>query len=333
MKKILLLIIILLLSQNTTAEKFKFATYNIFFLDQAISQERKVRLQKIIDHLDADIIAFQEIDSEAALKNILPDDYTIAMIDDPEEILEVALAVRPPFKIIHKRYVFPDETYENAFPRNRDLLQVEVKGPNQNYFFLVHHTKSRRGGRVKTDKRREAASILIVDYIREKLDGELVILLGDFNDNPDDRSVNILEMGDSTAVGGPDELEDRFLYNTTEKLLEEDYCSYGIYKYDEQMADSVYRPVINGARSENNKWRNREFNYYKDVQIKAILFDQILVSMNLKNNIVSSGVYSGTEAVQGTETKIKFIEGDIHYTRRGSLPSDHVPVWVEISEK
>jgi len=254
------------------------------------------------------------------------------MIDEPDDVLEVALAVREPFKIVSHKYVFPQDTFEFAFPRSRDLLQVEVSNEINSYIFLVHHTKSRRGGRDKTDKKREAASGHIVDYIKNDLAGKNVILLGDFNDNPDDRSVNILEMGSREVVGGIDSEEDVFLYNTTEQLLEKDYCSYGLYKYQKETSADEYAPLIAGARAENNKWRDKEFNYYKDVKIKAILFDQILVSMNLKDKVLETGVYKGIEAVKGSETKIKFVEGGLKFKKRGTLPSDHVPVWVEISK-
>ena len=327
-KLIIILFAFMFLSHCIYGQKLKVATYNIFFLDNNISAERKSNLQNVIQTLDADIIAFQEIDNEDALKNILPENYIIAMIDDPDEILEVALAVRSPYQIIDKKYVFTLDTFDYAFPRNRDLLQVEVKGSNNTFTFLIHHTKSRRGGRMKTDKQRETASSLIVDYIKNDLSCKNVILLGDFNDNPDDRSVNILEMGSDNVQAGIDEQEDTFLFNTSEKLLDNDYCSYGLYKMNLEINEKNYRPIVEGARIENDKWRDKKFNYYKDVKIKAVLFDQILVSMNLKKSVIDAGIYSGIEAIKGIESKIKFVDGEIKYTRRGTLASDHIPVWV-----
>ena len=42
----------------------------------------------------------------------------------------------------------------------------------------------------------------MVGYMKSNLAAENVILIGDFNDNPDDRSLNILEYEDKDAVGG-----------------------------------------------------------------------------------------------------------------------------------
>lgn len=336
MRSFLLMSVILLLSLSLAAQTVRIATYNIFFLDDGISAERKANLQAVLKDLDADIIAFQEINNPAAMENILGEQYRIAMIDDPGEVQEVALAARLPFRILSLQYVFTDKYYDFEFPRVRDLLQVVVEGHGYEFVFLVHHAKSRRGGRYQTGRQREGAAKLMVKYIQSELAGKNVILLGDFNDNPDDRSLNILEYGDFNAPAGPDSIEDTFLFNATEPLLEKDYCSYG---YIEIYPDSVYRdsvltvfnPAVPGARAENNKWRGvKEYNYYEDVKIKAILIDQILLSMNLKKYVSRVNVVNQGMAVRGEESKIRFNRGRLIYTHRGSLASDHVPVWVEL---
>lgn len=94
---IILLTPLIFIACSSEIPEIKIATYNIYFLDDGISQERRSNLQQVINKLDADIIGFQEINSPAALKNILPSEYTIAMIDDPGQVQELALAVRPPF--------------------------------------------------------------------------------------------------------------------------------------------------------------------------------------------------------------------------------------------
>ncbi|MFQ6113983.1 MAG: endonuclease/exonuclease/phosphatase family protein [bacterium] len=308
-------------------QTFKIATYDIFFLDDGISTERKNNLQKVIKELGADVIGFQEIDNPEALRNILNENYDIAMIDDPEEVLELALAVRPPFRIKSYNSVFPESAYDAGFPRKRDLLQVVVDGYGKEFVFLVHHAKSRWGGRIKTDSRREAASRLIVDYIKANLLRKNVVLLGDFNDNPDDRSLNILEYGDKDARAGVDTKEDSFLFNTSEQLLEKEICSYDYFSIYEDISTDRFNPVVQGSREENNKWRGKEYNFYRDVKIKSILFDQILVSMNLKKHVADSGVLNYSAAIKGELSKIKFVHDQLTYINRGSLASDHIPVW------
>ena len=141
----------LLVSLKLDARELKIATYNIYFLDENISQNRKNALQTVIRSLNVDVIAFQEISNRAALENILPESYEIAILDDPSEVQEVALAVRHPLKLGGYHSVFPGEVLNDAFPRKRDLLQVEVISGEDIVQFLVHHPKSRRRSRVVTD--------------------------------------------------------------------------------------------------------------------------------------------------------------------------------------
>jgi endonuclease/exonuclease/phosphatase family metal-dependent hydrolase len=319
----------MLLVSCAAKQELKVATYNIAFLDEGITDVRKKNLQEVIAALDADVIGFQEINTMAGLKNILPPTYEIAMADAPTEFQELALAVRPPFKITEFKSVFPDTMYDNAFPRGRDLLQVNVDGRGKKFVLLVHHAKSRRGGRNETSAQREAAAKLMLDHISQNLKNENVILVGDFNDNPDDRSVNILEYGLATAAGGIDEQDDTFLFNATESLLEKDYCSYGYnYLFSADTLADVFNLVVSGSRAENNKWRDQPHDFMKDVKIKTILFDQILVSMNLKPAVKSAGVLNLRTAISGKPTRIRFVNDRLEYSERNDLASDHVPVWV-----
>jgi len=322
-----LFVLILLVGCGTPPSTIKVATYNIYWLDDEISDERRDRLQQVIRELDADIIGFQEIQSRAALANILPDNYEIGILDDAEELQELAIAVKRPLTIASLKMVFPEEVHEKAFPRKRDLLEAQVEGYGQLFTVLVHHAKSRSGGRVETDERRVLAATMMMQFLTSRVKQDLVILMGDFNDNPDDQSVNILEYGVADVQGGIDEKPDTFLYNVTESLLEKNYCSYGYnYLYDD-LKEPTFNPVVEGAREENNKWRGQEHDFMKDVKVKAILFDQILVSQNLKDRVVDRGIFTGASAVVGTRSRIRFEGDDLFYTTRGNFASDHVPVW------
>ena len=71
--------------------------------------------------------------------------------------------------------------------------------------------------------------------------------------------------------------------------IKKNYCSYGYnYLYDD-IKEPTFDPVVEGAREEDNKWRGREHDFFNDVKVKAILFDQILVSQNLKDHVVIAG--------------------------------------------
>lgn len=313
------------------SQTIKFATYNIYFLDDGINVERKANLRAVLNTLDADVIGFQEIQDREALENILNDDYEIAFIDDPNEVQELGLAVKKPFTILSQKYAFPDTAHNFAFPRKRDVLVAEIEGHGQQFTVMVHHAKSRSGGRNNNDARREEASAMMVDYIRNELAGKNVVILGDFNDTPDDKSANILEYGDRNAVGGIDEQEDTFMFNTTEQLLAQEHCSFGYsFMFQDSTIGETFDPTVPGARAENNKWRGVDHDYFNDVEIKETLLDQIFISIHLKENVVAAGVFNYAVAVKGSRSRIRFEEQGLVYTERGSLASDHIPVWVAL---
>ena len=322
-----LIALILFFACGPRPAEIKVATYNIYWLDDGISDARKTRLQQVVRELDADIIGFQEIRSKAALARILPDNYAIGMMDDPDAVQELALAVRAPFEITDLKMVFPEKVHDRAFPQTNDLLQAYVEGYGRRFIALVHHAKSRAGGRAKTDARREESARMIARYLSSRVKYDHIVLLGDFNDNPDDRSLNILESGDPHAPAGIDDAPDAFLYNTSEALLERDYCSHGYnYLYGKIESDS-FDPTVPGARAENNKWRGKPHDFLRDVKVKAILFDQILVSQNLREHVHASGVFTRAEAVRGNRSRIRLSGDEVVYTNRGTFASDHVPVW------
>lgn len=327
MKRGLFFILILLVGCATPPSDIKVATYNIYWLDDEISDVRRDRLQQVIRELDADFIGFQEIQSRAALENILPDDYEIGILDDEEELQELAIAVRRPFELVSVKSVFNEEVHDRAFPRKRDLLEAQVEGFGQLFTMLVHHAKSRSGGRLQTDERRVLASRMMMQFLTSRVKQDQVILMGDFNDNPDDRSVNILEYGSVDVAGGIDDTPDTFLFNVTESLLDLDHCSYGYNYLYGDLKDSTFDPIVKGAREENNKWRGKAYDFMKDVKVKAILFDQILVSQNLKDRVLDRGVFTGASAVVGKRSRVRFEDDALKYVTRGDFASDHVPVW------
>ncbi len=97
--------------------------------------------------------------------------------------------------------------------------------------------------------------------------------------------------------------------------------------YQDSALGETFDPVVPGSRAENNKWRDVEHNYFEDVKIKETLLDQILVSINLKENVKAAGIFNYAIAVKGSRSRIRFEEQGLVYTERGSLASDHVPVW------
>ncbi len=174
--------------------------------DNRWDEERyHTKLERIVDALSEFekpplMIGLAEIENRAVLEDLIMEgefkntNYAIAHFDSPDRRgIDVALIYdQSAFKLV-KSYKMPVKMDDNPNFVTRDILYVEgeLSGGIKTHVF-VNHWSSRRGGELKTEPRRvEAAKIL-----REKVDEILVadedaniIILGDFNDHPTDKSL------------------------------------------------------------------------------------------------------------------------------------------------
>ena len=157
--------------------------------------------------------------------------------DDSNDAQDLAIVVRRPLTFKDRTdldaddadFLFPGPTFENLFRNRRDVLVgvVEIPGETEPLHVMVVHEKSPLGGRAVTDSIREGAARALVQKLDRDYEDKRFILLGDFNDNPDDKSLNILETGDIDAQGGAEENDGAFLSNPAEHLVALDKVSHG----------------------------------------------------------------------------------------------------------
>lgn len=303
------------------------ATYNVAWFSARASDARLANLRAVVAELGPDVLALQEVEDRAGVQKWLGEDWSVGMADVPEETQETALAVRKPLRLGKVELLFEDPALDEPFPGRRDVLRAEViipDGPTLTFYVL--HTKSRRGGRLATDPRREEASVLLVDAVRED-PAEHKIVLGDLNANPDDRSVNILEAGDASAQAGPIQADPPFLVNLTESFYRQDGVSIGLSRMFE---GKPLDPVVAGAYAEEEKWRGKVYSFPQDVAVTQALFDQILVSPTLARFAGQARAFSSVEALQGRGTQVSFDESGTRVSEtQGDRASDHLPVFVD----
>jgi hypothetical protein len=159
---------------------------------------------------------------------------------------------------------------------------------------------------------------MIVEALENRFDGEDVILLGDFNDNPDDVSLNILETGREDADPGPDDTsDDTFLVNLTQSLLQDDHVSWGLTA--SQISGGKLNSRVVGSRKRNNDERGT------DGHVAPILFDQILVTRDMlsRYTVAAVKVFDDPIAQEGHVLGGPQ-DAPIDYA------SDHTPVIVEL---
>lgn len=307
---------------------YRIASWNLGWMLEEVGEARCARVRSVVEQLSPHVLAIQEVESKAAALRVLPTGYEVTMIDDPREEQELALAVRKPFRLVGEAEMhYAESRHDDAFPSRRNTISVLVDGPGGERFrFYVVHYKSRSGGRLETDAARVGASRLLLDLMRSRNDNQVVVL-GDFNDTPGDRSVNVLESGEYNPAGD-DPHPGRHLVNLFQPLYEADYVSQGFFR---AYRGSVAEPVMRGASADNERLRGVDYRFPRDVKVTQALFDQILVSPGLSARVASVGVFVSETALKGTPTEVRQRSDDTwDVARQGTLPSDHLPVFADI---
>lgn len=210
---------------NNTPDEFTIAFYNIENLFDTIDQEgvrdseftpdgpinwneekynKKLRdLARVITAIDSDLpvlIGIAETENRQVLEDLTQKtmlgsvDYGIVHYESPDERgIDVALLYR-------KSYFTPvfSKAYELQFKfdpddRTRDMLYVKGISPlKDTLHVMVDHWPSRSGGKEASDPKRQAAAgsvKKVVDSIFLVNAEASILIMGDLNDNPTDKSV------------------------------------------------------------------------------------------------------------------------------------------------
>jgi hypothetical protein len=177
------LVALLIFTTAAWSAQIRVATYNIQFLStEVVNQgDRLSNLQEVIALLDAHVIGLQEIADRAALERVFPPtEWHLVIDDDSTDAQDLAVAVRKPLRVVgippdldadDEHFLFAHES-ETFFPNRRDLLAVTVQLPDESATFvvMVHHGKSRAGGRAATDFRREGAARAMIQVLERDFD-------------------------------------------------------------------------------------------------------------------------------------------------------------------
>ena len=230
---------------------FRIASYNVHNLfgpdhvptpgrnDEPASEQQLEALAETIISLNADAIAFQEVESEKVLSQLFRerineklkrrgrrrfDSFVCIPSHDPRGI-NVALATR--FDV-RATLSFQDREFGDLEQRakkfSRDLLGVEMYAtPSYRFLFFVAHLKSKMGGDPSADKR-----ALEAKEIRSILEGPVfggnayikqpMVLTGDMNDDPDTEVIDLLRgSGKMSLKDILEDLDDNHTYPTHKK--------------------------------------------------------------------------------------------------------------------
>ena len=162
-------------------------------------------LGKLVSGASLSIMGVVEIENNIVLNKVLDDPlirkYHYKFIHfDSKDIrgVDVALIYNPAVfvPIRYRSYTLTDATHFNTYA-TRDILYVKGLLGTEQVHLLVNHWPSRRGGDLQSRSKRIWASTIckrIMDSIQHLDSAAKWIVMGDFNDNPDDNSIRQLGM-------------------------------------------------------------------------------------------------------------------------------------------
>ncbi|MGL5981304.1 MAG: endonuclease/exonuclease/phosphatase family protein [Phocaeicola sp.] len=152
-----------------------------------------------IDKVYPVIIGVCEVENRTVLEDIVatpkmaPANYRISHFDSPERRgVDVAFMYRPDiFKMEGEKAV---TTIIPSRPdyKTRDILTLWGKIEGDDFFFMVAHWPSRLGGKEASEDRRIAVGQqmrAIADSVSQVRPGVKIVAMGDFNDDPTDKSI------------------------------------------------------------------------------------------------------------------------------------------------
>jgi len=194
---------------KASASTITVATYNVENLfdgvqnpggekETAKPKKELEALARDIKDMNADVIAFVEVESKETLKNFFLDKYlpgnnyeVVLVKGNDGRGINVAVATKIPVLnvVSHKDLTFPAPEINKQIQFSRDLIQVEMKTANGYPFTMfVSHLKSKLGNAVESDSKRKAEATAIEGVVTQYQEANPkvnFVVCGDFNDTPE----------------------------------------------------------------------------------------------------------------------------------------------------
>ena len=193
------------------------------------------------------IVGLCEIENKKVLNDLInktpliKENYGIVHYDSPDERgVDVAMLYKKDrFKVksskVHPLYL---KRKDGSIDYTRDHLVVTGELDNDPIYFIINHWPSRAGGQMKSEPSRVLAGELnkkIIDSILKENPRAYIINMGDFNDNPNDKSIQ----SNLNSISKKTEMEFNQLYNPMTELYKKGYGSYK-YRGDWDMIDQFF---------------------------------------------------------------------------------------------
>ena len=265
-------------------------------------------LSSISDKKLPDFIGLCEIENKAVVddlsknKQLKKAKYSIVHYESPDARgIDVALMVaKKRHKVLYSRPIHVGLPDDKRF-KTRDILYVKVfhKCAKDTLHVFVNHWPSRRGGMEKSEHKRKAAAQAlknITDSLQKQNSKANIIIMGDFNDEPDNASIS--------------------------EVLQ---------AYPAKIDPKINKPLLKNLAAELDK--EGKGSYYYSYQKQWNMLDQIIISGNMLSTEASIKALSTSQQIFQAEWLIYTSKsGDKSPSRTYGRTyyggySDHFPVY------
>ena len=246
---------------------------------------------EVLRDLDVDIIGLCEVEN----KNVLNDlnnafkyrEYKIIHYESPDERgIDNALLYDPKkFKVLSSK---PIRNVLGGDDKTRDILYIKGEFNLILIHIFVNHWPSNYGGKEKSIPKRNFTSKLLLSEIQNINEVEFepnIILLGDFNEDPDDDNVLLLESAGLTnlmmAMIDKEDIS-TYIYKGTNYLYDQIIVSNSI--LDEKgftLADSpAYILDLPKYRQQKGNYKNYPFRFWAGNKLLGGYSDHLAVKVD-----------------------------------------------------
>ncbi|MFO7880441.1 MAG: endonuclease/exonuclease/phosphatase family protein [Bacteroidota bacterium] len=208
-------------------------------------------LSSVIEKVGADltkqppvICGISEIENKSVVEDLVNEtclekyNYGIVHYDSPDERgVDVGMIYRKDFFEVTSSASYPVKFDFDTTDNTRDQLLVSGKLDGEEMHFIVVHWPSRGGGEMASRPKRNAAGDVarhIVDSLLKEDENAKIMVMGDFNDNPTDESLQ----DHLSAKGKKRNLENDDLFNPMAELYKDGVGS-GAYRDKWYLFDMV----------------------------------------------------------------------------------------------
>ena len=245
------------------------------------------------------IIGLAEVENRLVVNDLIDSkflkekNYDIVHYDSPDERgIDVALIYNKDFFKVMSSETFSINLFDEngTIDHTRDILLVEGFLNEEKVFVIVNHWPSRREGEKESEFKRITASNKvneIINLIKQRDNNPKIIVMGDFNDNPSNKSIKQL-------------INSQDLYNPMETLLSFTKGSLN-YRFQWNLFDQIlfstnffeYKPNAHSFSRANifddaflkqfkGKYKGTPFRTYVGLKYKGGYSDHFPVYIHLK---------------------------------------------------